>query len=157
MERAGARDVAEQLFGTTPERRLLLLRAAWPRVVGPELARRTRVITLEGDALRIGVPDASWGRGLFKMRREILDRLRVIAGRLAPRGLGFVEGHAPLAREASEPAAPPAPAPPPPPPPALLDAAPPNADPQLRERFLASAGRYLERFRGGAPEGVTDA
>lgn len=145
MERAGARDVAEQLFGSTPERRLLLLRAAWPRAVGVELARRTEVVALEGGALRIRVPDAGWRKGLFKLRHEILSRLRLIAGHLAPRGLGFVEGAA-VARETPEPPAPGASGPPAPPP-VLLSEAAAIADPELRERFLASAARYLDRFK----------
>ena len=113
MERAAEHGVAEQLFGASPERRLLLLRAAWPRAVGPELARRTEVIAIEGNALRIRVPDAGWRKGLLRMRHEILGRLRGIAGGLAPRALGFVEARpAPIPMPA-EPSAPALPEPPP--------------------------------------------
>jgi len=146
MERAAERDVAEQLFGATPERRLLLLRAAWPRAVGPELARRTEVVALEGNALRIRVPDAGWRKGLLRMRHEILGRLRRIAGGLAPRALGFVEARPAPIPVPAEPSAP-VPSEPPPPAPALVAEAARIADPELRNRFLESAARYLGRFK----------
>jgi len=147
MEHAGARDVAQQLFGATPERRLALLRAAWPGAVGPELARRTEVITLEGDALRIRVPDATWRKGLLRMRRDILTRLYRVAGGLAPRQLGFVEGDrsgpgGPPEAEAPLPAAPAAPLSA-----EFLAEAERILDPELRARFLEAAARYLHRFQ----------
>jgi len=152
MERAAEHGVAEQLFGASPERRLLLLRAAWPRAVGPELARRTEVIAIEGNALRIRVPDAGWRKGLLRMRHEILGRLRGIAGGLAPRALGFVEARpAPIPMPA-EPSAPALPEPPPPAA-ALLAEAARIADPELRERFLEAAARYLGRFKPPHREG----
>jgi len=151
MERAADRDVAEQLFAATPERRLLLLRAAWPRAVGPELARRTEVIALEGSALRIRVPDAGWRKGLLRMRREILGRLRAIAGGLAPRALGFVEAHPAPIPVRAEPSPPVLPVPPPPA--ALLAEAARIADPDLRDRFLETAARYLGRFKPPHREG----
>jgi hypothetical protein len=133
LERAAPMGLAARLFGSTPERTLALLRAAWPRVVGPELARRTEVIALEGDSLRIRVPDAGWRKGLLRMRREILGRLRELAGDLAPRRLGFTEGF------------PTGTAPTPPPSPALSAEAARIRDPELRARFLETAGRYLAR------------
>jgi hypothetical protein len=69
MERAVARTPAYTLFGGSPVRTLALLRAAWPKAVGPELARRTEVLTLEGGALRLRVPDAGWRRHLLQMRK----------------------------------------------------------------------------------------
>jgi hypothetical protein len=150
MEHAGARDVVQQLFGATPERRLALLRAAWPGAVGPELARRTEVITLDGDALRIRVPDATWRKGLMRMRRDILARLHGVAGSLAPRQLGFVEGggsgpHGPAEAEAPFPTAPAAlPSPP------LLAEAERIIEPELRASFLETAARYLDRFKPSA-------
>jgi len=150
MEHAGTRDVVQQLFGATPERRLALLRAAWPGAVGPELARRTEVITLDGDALRIRVPDATWRKGLLRMRRDILLRLHRVAGSLAPRQLGFVEGggDGPPGRaevRALLPAAPAAT-----PSRALLAEAERILEPELRARFLETAARYLERFKPSA-------
>ena len=38
------------------------------------------------------MPDARWRKVLHRMQREILARLRRVAGDLAPRRLGFVEG-----------------------------------------------------------------
>jgi hypothetical protein len=143
MEHARGHPLAEQLFGGSPERRLALLRAAWPRAVGAELALRTEVVALEGHALRIRVADAGWRKGLWRMRREILSRLYRVAGRLAPGALTFVEGDLTPRAE---------------PGPAAVPAAPPSApegvrsqaehieDPELRARFLESASRYLGRF-----------
>jgi hypothetical protein len=150
MEHAGARDVVQQLFGATPERRLALLRAAWPGAVGPELARRTEVITLDGEALRIRVPDATWRKGLLRMRRDILVRLYRVAGSLAPRQLGFVEGggSAPPGLAEAEVPAPAAPSAPPSR--ALLAEAECIVEPELRARFLETAARYLDRFKPSA-------
>ncbi len=152
MQRPSAPDLAAQLFGSSPERTLLLMRAAWPVAVGPELARRTEVVALDGNVLRVRVPDATWQRGLARMRGDIMQRLREIAGAAAPRSLGFVHGpvatsqagEAPLRpRAQAEAGAPvlsrPAPA-------QVLAAAQAIPDAQLRERFLAAAARYLERF-----------
>ncbi len=144
MERPRDPDLAGRLFGSSPERTLLLLRAAWPAAVGPELARRTEVVALDGGVLRIRVPDASWRRGLLRMRGEILGRLRGIAGAAAPRSLGFVEGAlsiAPVEAALPTPAHAVAEAPP-------LVAAASRAIPDrsIREGFLAAAGRYLGRF-----------
>jgi len=138
--------LAARLFGSAPERTVALLRAAWPRVVGPELARRTEVIALEGDSLRIRVPDAGWRKGLLRMRREILTRLRDLVGDLAPRRLGFTEGFPAGTAPSLPPVLPSAPAAPAPPPsPALSAEAERISDPDLRARFLEAAGRYLAR------------
>ncbi len=141
--------MAEQIFGATPARTLALLRAAWPNAVGPDLARRTEVVALEGDTLRIRVPDAGWRKGLLRMRRDILIGLYRTVGGLAPRRLSFVEAPwtgalepaAESAAAALEPAAPPAS------PPALVAPAAAIVDPEERARFLAIAARYLDRFK----------
>jgi hypothetical protein len=135
-----------ELFGARGERTLVLLRAAWPGAVGEELARRTDLVALEAGILRVRVPDARWRKVLHRMRSDILARLYDVAGEFAPRRLGFME--APLGatvapcvpHAASTPAAAPPDAPP-----ALRAAAEIIADPELRERFLVSAARYLER------------
>jgi hypothetical protein len=121
---------------------LALMRAAWPIAVGAELARRTEVAALDGRLLRIRVPDATWQRALLRMRREILARLRDVAGASAPYKLGFVEGAivvAPAARQAPRTL-------PAPPPADLAAAAQSIRDPEIRERFLASVAAYLARF-----------
>jgi hypothetical protein len=145
MERAVARHSASALFGGSKERTLALLRAAWPKAVGPELARRTEVLALEGEALRLRVPDASWRRHLLQMRKPILDRLREVAGPLTPYRLSFTEGGlapagpAPAAAAGSSLAAADANLTSP----SLVAHAQVIADPDLRARFLAAAARYL--------------
>lgn len=148
MDRPRHPDFAARLFGAKPEHTLALLRAAWPGAVGEELARRTEVVAFDHGMLRIKVPDMRWQRTLVRMRGFILERLRRVAGRAAPRGLSFVTGELPP-REALVEATPlvasaaPAPA-------IVAKAAEAIPDPEIRERFLAAAGRYLSRF--GAPQ-----
>lgn len=138
------RDLASQIFGRNPQHVLVLLRAAWPAAVGPETARRTEVIGLEGRTLRVRVPDAGWRKVLHRMRRDILARLYKTVGSLAPTALGLQEGHVVSA-----------PLPLPPPreeamadvPREIAEAAAVIADPELRARFTASAALYLKRSR----------
>ena len=92
MERISGRSLAARLFGASPARTLALLEAAWPLAVGPELAWRTEVLGIEGGTLRVRVPDARWRKVLHRMQPQILAHLREIAGDLAPRRMGFVEG-----------------------------------------------------------------
>ncbi|HEY7510251.1 MAG TPA: DUF721 domain-containing protein [Vicinamibacteria bacterium] len=146
FERAGEGDLAARLFGRDRAHVTELLRAAWAPAVGADLARRTEVVGVEGETLRVRVPDARWRTVLHRMQPQILARLRDVAGTLAPRRLGFVEGTL---------ATPPSPrlhAPHPPAdadcPPAVADEAARIADAELRERFLAAAGRYLSRAPG---------
>lgn len=154
MDRPADLDLASQLFGTTPEHTLILLRAAWPAVAGPELARRTEVVSLERKVLRVRVPDTTWRRVLSRMRGPILRRLREVAGRVAPHSIAFVEG--PLERPAPEPRpADPVPEPPTPLPVALVAAAESIVDPALRQGFLTAAGVYLRRF-AASTSGATD-
>jgi len=172
LERASLRRATggtRRLFG--PDQALVLLRAAWPAAVGADVARRTEVIALERGTLRIRVPDAGWRKVLHRMRGPILSRLGAVAGDLAPRNLGFLEASMTTAlalptlpplpdglatssdptptRPASHgapanPAAP-EPVPAPLPPPSVTEAAQAIADPDVRARFLASAGLYLDR------------
>src|SRR5262249_3379687 len=116
---------------------------------GPDLARRTELLAIERDTLRLRVPDVRWRKVLHRMQHEILGRLRDVAGDLAPRRLGFTEGPA-AAPEPAEPAAPDAVTPaatPPEAPAAVAQAAIAIDDPELRARFLQSAARYLSRSR----------
>jgi hypothetical protein len=151
-------DFAARFFGGRPEHTLALVRAAWPAAVGPDIARRTEVVALDRGILRVKVPDAGWQRNLLRMRGDILSRLRDVAGGAAPRGLGFVSGpvaHVPQAAPA------PRPLPAPPAPPAVTDAAAAIRDPEIRDRFVAVAARYLARFppgqRGEGPDGGSTA
>ena len=145
--------LAERLFGASPETALALLRAAWPAAVGPDLARRTEILTLDRGVLRVRVPDAVWRRGLVRMRGDILARLRRIAGGVAPRGLGFVEGPVRALAERRERAEAPPPEPVAPPE-SVRRAADAIPDPELRARFLAAAGRYFSRFAPASPRVV---
>ena len=47
---------------------------------------------MEGGTLRVRVPDASWRKVLHRIQPQILARLRELAGDLAPRRMGFVDG-----------------------------------------------------------------
>jgi len=141
MDRVTGRSLAARLFGPSPARTLALLQAAWPLAVGSELARRTEVVGIEGAMLRVRVPDASWRKGLHRVQPQILRRLREVAGDLAPRRLGFLEGAVSAA-----PAAPPPPAAPAVPlASALSSAASAIPDAEIRSRFLEAASRYLAR------------
>jgi hypothetical protein len=137
--------VGRRLFASGPEARLALLKACWPVAVGRGLEHRTEVVALERETLRVRVPDARWRKALHRMQPEILQRLRRIAGELAPRRLGYVEGpgpEPPVAREEPRVAAGagcPA---------ALAEAAAAIQDPELRARFVESATRYLA-LQGG--------
>jgi hypothetical protein len=169
MERISGRSLAARLFGASPARTLALIEAAWPLAVGPELARRTEVLGIEGGTLRVRVPDAGWRKVLHRMQPQILGHLREIAGDLAPRRMGFVEGglasHEPSAA-ADRPQSAAA---------SQSDgdarggfqggsrtpnsqgvSAPPEvnavggsiADPEIRQRFVETMTRYLERSKG---------
>ena len=146
FERASGSSLAVRLFGRDSRRVLELLRAAWPKAVGTDLSRRTEVLAVEGITLRVRVPDVRWRRVLHRMQPDILARLREVAGPLAPRRLGFVEGGiraAPAADVTAEERTPsdvPCP-------PAIAQEAAAIADAEVRARFVASAGRYLARTR----------
>ncbi len=134
--------LARELFGPTPERRLALLSALWPKVVGPEVARRSQVLTLEGDRLRVRLPRGAWRGTISRMRGEILLRLREAAGSLAPRALIFVEGPV---DEQPEPVGAPALSAPKALAVAVEEASKSIGDPEIREGFRAAATRYLSR------------
>ncbi len=144
MRRTTPSDLAADLFGATRARRLTLLKAAWPAAVGTDLARRSEVVALDGDLLRVRVPDATWRRSLWRMRSDLLARLRQVAGPAAPHALGFSEG--PMAASERSEAKPAAPSGAVPLPPALAAAADQIPDPDTRERFRKAAGLYLGRF-----------
>jgi len=164
MERISGRSLAARLFGASPARTLALIHAAWPRAVGSELARRTEVLGLENGTLRVRVPDAGWRKVLHRMQPQILAHLHELAGELAPRRMGFVEGPGVTANPGAErraaavgaggfqggsrtPTLPGVSAPP------EIDdeiqsQAKQIADPEIRERFAAVAARYLARAKG---------
>ncbi len=139
--------LAARLFGADPARRLLLLRAIWPQVVGGELARRCELVGLHRNVLRVRVPDATWRKVLFGMRARVLERLRNTGGTLAPERLAFLEGatEAACGLPVLEPSAPA-----PPDTPAALSAEVSHAadlipDVEIREGFVRTATRALRR------------
>jgi len=146
LERWGGRGT-ERLFGGSPQARLALVRALWPRIAGHGLASRTECSSLTGDLLRVRVTDVRWMRVLHRLRFRILGRLKGAMGTLAPRQLGFLDGlvpppedPSPADRRARATVAPPSPA--------LRAAVETIPDPELRAAFLDVAGRYLQRARG---------
>lgn len=148
LSRAATTGLAARLFRPGTPQSLALLRATWPLAVGPELARRTELLAIEGTTLRVRVPDARWRKVLHRMQREILAQLSELAGdALTPRRMSFTEG--PLAATEAAPAAAVAPVAGPPPlaPPSLVDGAQAIADPEIRDRFLRTAAGYLARGR----------
>ncbi len=143
MRKAVTSALAARLFAPGSPQALALLKAAWPHAVGADVARRTEVVAIEGTTLRLRVPDAGWRKVLHRMQGEILTRLRSVAGDLAPRRLGFMEGPVALPPE-------PARLDPPievSPSPDLVAAAAAIPDAELRARFLAAAARALARPR----------
>jgi hypothetical protein len=154
LARPDLQGLARRLFPPGSPQRLELVRAAWPRAVGADLARRTEVLALEGRTLRVRVPDASWRKVLHRMRGQILGRLADVAGAAAPDRLGFQEETL-AARALSASSFAPAPSrrdAMPSPPEALVREAEAIADPELRRAFLDAAARYLARGRARATE-----
>jgi hypothetical protein len=153
LEKPDARGLVGRWFPAGSPQRLDLVRAAWPLAVGPDLARRTEVLALEGRTLRVRVPDARWRKVLHRMRGEILARMARIAGDAAPDRLGFQEeARAGRRDEAPEPIRPERPPVPPPLPPEVARGAQAIADPELRRAFTEAAARYLARAaRPGPP------
>ena len=140
LERAATAGLAARLFPPGSLQGLALLRAAWPRAVGSELARRTELLALDGSGLLIRVPDARWRKVLHRMRREILARLREATGDHAPGALRFAEGAIAELPELRPVEASPALAALPP---AVAREALSIMDPEIRRLFLEAAGRYL--------------
>jgi len=146
LERAIERGLGRRLFPAGSPQALALVRAAWPRALGAELACRTEVLAIEGRTLRVGVPDARWRKVLNRMQRRILSHLASVTGDLGLARIGFSEGDFGQLPEPAQPQ---------PPrrlacvPPDVAEAAAAIADPQARQGFIDVASRYLGRF---APE-----
>ena|SRR5437667_2883296 len=143
--------LASRIF-RLPAARLALLKSAWPLAVGPELARRTEVLAVEGRTLRVRVPDTGWRKVLHRMQPQIVARLRGVAGELGPARLGFSEGQVISAPEVRT-----TPSPSPSAPirvdPALAEAAERIPDAELRAVFMSAASRYLSRRQRPGGEG----
>jgi len=136
------------LFGS-PEARLALVRAAWPHAVGAELARRTRVLGVDGGVLRVQIPDARWRKVLHRLQPTILGRIARVVGEVAPRRIGFIELPVNDDRSGVEaPALPPQDLPAPSD--VVMRGAAAIADPELRRSFVETATRYLALHRSRA-------
>ncbi len=143
LERVHGQGLAARVFAGQPRARLALLRALWPAAVGPEVARRTEIVGLENDVLRVRVADARSRKALFRVYRDLIVKWRRSAGTLGPARLGFIEG--PVAE-----VAPPAPAAPIAQarlPESVAAAAASISDVEIRQGFLESAARYLGRAK----------
>jgi len=146
--------LAQRLFARSPEARLVLLRTVWPRAVGQELARRTEVLRLDRDTLCVRVEDGRWMKVLHGMRRTILTQLAASAGALAPKRLGFLEGHRTSAPAPDDAAVNSVPQPTPAASAELRAAAAEIPDSGLRALFLETARRYLNlASKGTRPVG----
>jgi hypothetical protein len=145
---AELRPVVETLFARRPEAVLALLRAVWPQVVGPATARRTELTSVDQGVMRVRVPDARWRDTLFRMEASILERLSALAGRCAPRRLGFMVG---TLSQVDTPKAIPEPAvrrQQVEPDPSVENMARVIPDPELRQAFIACASIYLRSVAG---------
>jgi predicted nucleic acid-binding Zn ribbon protein len=54
---------------------LRLLRALWPKLVGPSLARATSVAQIRGSRIIIRVPDQTWTPQLESIRGQLLQKV----------------------------------------------------------------------------------
>jgi predicted nucleic acid-binding Zn ribbon protein len=69
----------------SPER----LKTVWERVVGPRVAERAKLVSLQHGVLRIAVQDTNWARELKKESRSIKDRLNSALNHSGVRGIEF--------------------------------------------------------------------
>ena len=53
--------------------------AAWPGVVGPEIAARTEAVHIDEGVLHVKVDHGAWMQELHFMERELIGRLREVA------------------------------------------------------------------------------
>jgi hypothetical protein len=130
--------------------------AAWPAVVGEEVARNAWPGRIARDGtLHVNTSSSVWAFELGQLAPAIVERLRAELGEHAPPALRFAQGHLPE----PVPAAPtgPAGAAPSPAPEALDEAAAMTAsieDEELRERVARAAALGLSRALRAAPSGT---
>ena len=68
------------LYGLTDEVRARSVLAAWPDVVGPKIAARTRPVGIFERALVVEVASSAWLHELTLQRAQLLARLHAQAG-----------------------------------------------------------------------------
>lgn len=62
----------------------------WPRVVGPQIANRTRALGFQDGVLRVAVEGSAWMHELGYLRRDIIQRLNQALGADRVRDVKFV-------------------------------------------------------------------
>lgn len=76
------------------ERRVkeIIAASAWNAVVGPEIAKRTAVLSVKEGRLYVGVETSTWAHQLTLLKAEILSRLNRKVGEVALRDIRFRVG-----------------------------------------------------------------
>jgi hypothetical protein len=102
MERI-SRDVQRELSRFGPSAGLVELLAAWPDVVGPEIARNAWPARIGRDrTLHVATSSSAWAFELGQLAERVLEQLRESLGEATPTGLRFAVGKLP---EPSDPTA----------------------------------------------------
>jgi predicted nucleic acid-binding Zn ribbon protein len=78
MERAGKSLAKLKLSGKISTGELAC--AAWPEAVGRRVALHAQATALVRERLIVEVEDAEWGRQLYQLRWQILERLKEVLG-----------------------------------------------------------------------------
>lgn len=117
--------------------------AAWRVAVGEAIARASQPLRLTRKVLVVAVMDETWRRQLEQMSTQILFKLNTIMGAPFITGLDFYVDRA--AVQAARPASPPPLSDQIEPDPVIERAAAQITDAELRQRFLKTASKYLQR------------
>ena len=124
--------------------------AAWPRVVGADIAKRAWPLRLARDGtLHVATESATWAFELDRLSTEIHARLAAVLRESAPRTLRFRVGPVPESGRSKGSHATPEPRPPPSPEAASEAASAASAidDPELREIVERAARASLSKGR----------
>ena len=63
--------------------------AIWPRIVGEEIAARTKAVKIEDGVLYVNVDHGAWMQELYFMEKELLKRLKDEAPHIKCRKIRF--------------------------------------------------------------------
>lgn len=89
-------DVRRELARFGPAAEMSDLVAAWPRLVGEQIARNAWPARLKRDGtLHVAVSSSAWAFELAQLSPQLLDRLREDLGEGAPAALRFAPGKIP--------------------------------------------------------------
>lgn len=122
-----------------------VVRSAWARLAGPQIAARTVVFRLYRETLIVHVPDRTWKQQLHRLEAQLLERINRLLGSPMVTGIDFrvdqtlvavaSDGHPPKKGPARElPAGTEA---------ELEASARAIADPELRQLFLRTARKMI--------------